>query len=112
MTQTQDSVERPLLFISHKHTDKRIADILSNFISTYSGGRVAVFQSYVSVGEFAKSWEKPQQRATESFVEDSGFDLDLYRARSMTGITACGSTWASITRAMAWRKGAGSASCA
>ena len=36
---------QPLLFISHKHSDKRIADVIRDFISKYSGGRIDVFQS-------------------------------------------------------------------
>ncbi|MCY7420793.1 MAG: toll/interleukin-1 receptor domain-containing protein [Chitinophagaceae bacterium] len=37
--------EKPVLFISHKHVDSAIADVLRNFINIYSGGRVEVFQS-------------------------------------------------------------------
>jgi hypothetical protein len=33
------------MFVSHKHADKQIADIISAFISTHSGGRIEVFQS-------------------------------------------------------------------
>jgi hypothetical protein len=36
---------RPLLFISHRHADRPIADALREFITNRSGGRVEVFQS-------------------------------------------------------------------
>jgi hypothetical protein len=36
---------RPLLFISHRHADKPIADTLRKFVTDRSGGRIAVFQS-------------------------------------------------------------------
>jgi hypothetical protein len=39
------STESPLLFISHKHGDKKIADVISNFVKMQSGGRVEVHQS-------------------------------------------------------------------
>lgn len=35
----------PTLFISHKHSDSKIADAITAFITMCSGGRVAVFQS-------------------------------------------------------------------
>ena len=36
---------RPLLFISHRHADKPIADVLRRFVKDRSGGRIDVFQS-------------------------------------------------------------------
>lgn len=36
---------RPLLFISHKHSDSKIADVIRSFITMSSGGRIEVFQS-------------------------------------------------------------------
>jgi hypothetical protein len=36
---------RPLLFISHRHADQPIADVLRKFVTDRSGGRIAVFQS-------------------------------------------------------------------
>jgi hypothetical protein len=49
-TSTQDPASRavaakPLLFISHRHADQAIADVLRRFVTDRSGGRVAVFQS-------------------------------------------------------------------
>jgi hypothetical protein len=35
----------PLLFISHKHSDSAIADVIRDFITIYSAGGVPVFQS-------------------------------------------------------------------
>jgi hypothetical protein len=37
--------DRPVLFISHKHRDSTIADVIRSFVTMSSGGRVAVFQS-------------------------------------------------------------------
>jgi hypothetical protein len=37
--------EKPLLFISHRHADKRIADVIREFVNVRSGGAVDVFQS-------------------------------------------------------------------
>ena len=37
--------EKPVLFISHRHEDRAIADVLRKFIETRTGGSVAVFQS-------------------------------------------------------------------
>lgn len=36
---------KPLLFISHKHVNKSIADVLRTFIDVYTSGNVDVFQS-------------------------------------------------------------------
>lgn len=38
-------VSKPLVFISHKHKDKPIADVISKFLKAKSGGRVEIFQS-------------------------------------------------------------------
>lgn len=37
--------DRPVLFISHRHDDRAIADVLRRFIQARTGGRVSVFQS-------------------------------------------------------------------
>jgi hypothetical protein len=37
--------EGPLLFISHRHADSRIADVIREFVVSQSGARVEVFQS-------------------------------------------------------------------
>lgn len=42
---TTPTKRRPLLFISHKHADSKIADEIRNFVTMQSGGRVDVFQS-------------------------------------------------------------------
>lgn len=44
MSDSQENRE-PILFISHKHIDSKIADIVRSFVEMYSGGRVKVFQS-------------------------------------------------------------------
>lgn len=40
-----DESTKPLLFISHKHADKQIADVIREFVNLQSGGRISVFQS-------------------------------------------------------------------
>ena len=42
---TRSISSEPSIFISHKHSDSKIADHITSFITTYSGGRVKVFQS-------------------------------------------------------------------
>jgi hypothetical protein len=37
--------DHPLLFISHRHEDREIAEVLRDFVNNWSGGRVDVFQS-------------------------------------------------------------------
>jgi len=37
--------DKPILFISHKHADEKIASVIRRFIISRSGGRVDVFQS-------------------------------------------------------------------
>lgn len=39
------AVDKPVLFISHRHDDRIIADVLRRFIEARTGGRVRVFQS-------------------------------------------------------------------
>jgi hypothetical protein len=41
----REASRNPLLFISHRHADKDIAELLRNFVKDRSGGRIAVFQS-------------------------------------------------------------------
>jgi hypothetical protein len=53
MSANPQSSEKPLLFISHKHSDKKIADVIRSFVSLYSGGRVEVFQTSSSEGKTA-----------------------------------------------------------
>jgi TIR domain len=36
---------RPLVFISHRHEDKALADVIGKFLKSSSGGRVEVYQS-------------------------------------------------------------------
>lgn len=43
--QNTNGTGRPLLFISHRHADRAIADVLRKFVTDRSGGRIAVFQS-------------------------------------------------------------------
>lgn len=42
---SRQSQPKPLLFISHKHSDKPIADVIHEFVRDRSGDRVRVFQS-------------------------------------------------------------------
>lgn len=45
MTSDTTKHPSPLLFISHRHADQPIADVLRKFVTDRSGGRIAVFQS-------------------------------------------------------------------
>ncbi|MGV0023410.1 hypothetical protein [Phormidesmis priestleyi] len=40
-----DDKSKPYLFISHKHVDSKIADVISRFVRMNTGGRVKIFQS-------------------------------------------------------------------
>lgn len=40
-----ETVTRPLLFISHRHADQAIAEVLRKFVTDRSGGRIEVYQS-------------------------------------------------------------------
>jgi len=40
-----DAKSKPYLFISHKHVDSKIADVINRFIRMSTGGRVKIFQS-------------------------------------------------------------------
>ncbi len=42
---TNPANSKPLLFISHKHTDSKIADIIRTFITMSTSGYVDVYQS-------------------------------------------------------------------
>jgi hypothetical protein len=48
---SSDSDARPLVFISHRHTDKNIADVIRKFLKSRSGGRVQIFQSSTYAAE-------------------------------------------------------------
>jgi hypothetical protein len=48
----------PLLFISHRHSDQAIADVVRKFVTDRSGGRIAVFQSSSAVAEGPRSGER------------------------------------------------------
>lgn len=48
MVDTQEPAQepaKPLLFISHKHFDRELADVVKGFVNTSTAGRVRVFQS-------------------------------------------------------------------
>jgi hypothetical protein len=42
---------KPLLFISHLHEDKTVADILRTFVISRTANRVSVYQSSSATGE-------------------------------------------------------------
>jgi hypothetical protein len=56
------SDDKPVLFISHRHDDRAIADVLRRFIEARTGGRVVVFQSSTSGARGPKQGENPGQR--------------------------------------------------
>jgi hypothetical protein len=55
----------PLLFISHRHVDRPIADALRKFVTDRSGGRVAVFQSSSAEAENARVGRELQKELKE-----------------------------------------------
>jgi hypothetical protein len=56
---------KPLLFISHRHVDRPIADILRKFVTDRSGGRVAVFQSSSAEAENPRVGRELQKELKE-----------------------------------------------
>ena len=55
---------RPLLFISHRHADRQIADVLRRFLSSRSLGKISVFQSS-SVGHTLEIGKNINQQLME-----------------------------------------------
>jgi hypothetical protein len=56
---------RPLLFISHRHADRPIADALRKFVTDRSGGRIDVFQSSSAAAENPRVGRELQQELKE-----------------------------------------------
>lgn len=56
---------RPLLFISHRHADRPIADVLRKFVTDRSGGRIAVFQSSSAEAENPRVGRELQKELKE-----------------------------------------------
>jgi hypothetical protein len=57
--------DRPLLFISHRHADRAIADVLRKYVNDRSGGRIAVFQSSSAEAENARVGRELQRELKE-----------------------------------------------
>lgn len=57
---------RPLLFISHRHADSQIADVIRSFITTRSGGRVDVFQSSAADAKSPRIGQKLNQELMDN----------------------------------------------
>lgn len=62
---------QPLLFISHRHADKPIADVLRKFITDRSGGRIRVFQSSSAEAENARAGHALGQQLKQHLWEAS-----------------------------------------
>jgi hypothetical protein len=62
---------RPLLFISHRHLDKQIADSIRTFVTARSGGRVRVFQSSDASAEGPRIGRSLNQELTRNLWEAS-----------------------------------------
>jgi hypothetical protein len=97
MTSDTTKHPSPLLFISHRHADQPIADVLRKFVTDRSGGRIAVFQSSSAQAE------NPRVAANciRSSKRTSGrqaLSSSCTRARRRTGPTACGSAASPPTR--------------
>jgi hypothetical protein len=56
---------RPLLFISHRHGDRAIADVVRRFVTDRSGGRIAVFQSSSAQAESPRIGRELQRELKE-----------------------------------------------
>ncbi len=56
---------RPLLFISHRHADRVIADIVRKFVTDRSGGRISVFQSSSAQAENPRVGRELQRELKE-----------------------------------------------
>lgn len=56
---------RSLLFISHRHGDRLIADVLRKFVTDRSGGRIAVFQSSSAQAENPRVGRELQKELKE-----------------------------------------------
>lgn len=55
-----------MIFISHKHADKGIADVVSDFITMQSGGRIKVFQSSSAWTDAPKAGRNLNQELREA----------------------------------------------
>jgi hypothetical protein len=56
---------RPSLFISHRHGDRHIANVLREFITNRSGGRVDVYQSSSAVADAPKAGRELNRELVE-----------------------------------------------
>lgn len=61
-----DAPARPLLFISHRHADRPIADAVRSFVTDRSGGRIAVFQSSSAQADNARVGRELQRELKEA----------------------------------------------
>ncbi len=76
-TNNQFTDSRPLLFISHRHADKKIADVLSSFVSNRSAGSVEVHQSSSSTAEAPQLGENLRQQLMK-YLYKAGVVVMLY----------------------------------
>lgn len=56
---------RPLLFISHRHADQQIAEVLREFVNDRSGGRVEVYQSSSAEADAPRAGRELQRELVE-----------------------------------------------
>lgn len=71
MSERNHQNQKPLLFISHKHADSKIADVIRLFVTTYSGGRIEVFQSSSSWADAPKVGRNLNKQLRESLWKAS-----------------------------------------
>jgi hypothetical protein len=62
---------KPLLFISHKHDDSKIADAIRIFVSMSSGGRVDVFQSSTALADSPKAGRSLTKQLRDTLMRAS-----------------------------------------
>jgi hypothetical protein len=68
---SEQSQPKPLLFISHKHSDKPIADVIHDFVRDRSGDRVRVFQSSSASAEGPRLGRNLTQELADALWEAS-----------------------------------------
>lgn len=61
----------PRLFISHKHIDSNIADVIRSFVTMHSGGRISVFQSSSPWADAPKVGRNLNKQLREALWETS-----------------------------------------
>lgn len=78
--------DKPVLFTSHRHDDRAIADVLRRFIEARTGGRVRVFQSSSPGARGPKQGENLTAVPPTSHLIVNGMPHGSQRARSSIAV--------------------------